>query len=240
MNLVHSTPQGFYLAADFSRVYSPKDKAHLESLHRSLHNIEIRTIKAFEDRIVKTVTEYAFKRERKEKITVTLLDISLQELRNSTMLSEYRNEHNHTQHYFTEDGVVTAWVPAQMTQNIEKVTENAKQTQAITAKAVKQARQASERVSQLGHAADQINQVTDTINNISSQTNLLALNATIEAARAGEAGRGFAVVAGEIKALAGQTAGATEGYCNKHSKNPGTGQRRGPGDPPDFRHHQPD
>ncbi len=113
INLAHSTPQGFYLAADFSRVYSPKDKAHLESSHRSLHNFEIRIIKAFEDRIVKTVTEYDFKRGRKEKITVTLLDISLQELRSSTMLSDYRNVHNHTQHYFTEDGVVSAWVPAQ-------------------------------------------------------------------------------------------------------------------------------
>lgn len=99
---------------------------------------------------------------------------------------------------------------SQMKDSIERVAENSNHTREITNKAVEKARQTSERVKQLGKAAEEINKVTETINNISSQTNLLALNATIEAARAGEAGKGFAVVATEIKALAGQTAGATQ------------------------------
>src|SRR5665213_3304036 len=62
----------------------------------------------------------------------------------------------------------------------------------------------------LAETAQKIGEVVSLIQNIASQTNLLALNATIEAARAGEAGRGFAVVASEVKALANQTAKATE------------------------------
>jgi methyl-accepting chemotaxis protein len=62
----------------------------------------------------------------------------------------------------------------------------------------------------LADAAQRIGEVVKLINQIASQTNLLALNATIEASRAGDAGKGFAVVASEVKALANQTAQATQ------------------------------
>ena len=69
---------------------------------------------------------------------------------------------------------------------------------------------ANDAIEDLAVAAQHIDEVVGFIRTIAGQTNLLALNATIEAARAGEAGRGFAVVASEVKALATQTAKATE------------------------------
>jgi methyl-accepting chemotaxis protein len=76
--------------------------------------------------------------------------------------------------------------------------------------AVDQARKTNNRVGELSKAAARIGDVVVMINTLAGQTNLLALNATIEAACAGEAGRGFTVVASEVKALAQQTAKATE------------------------------
>jgi methyl-accepting chemotaxis protein len=62
----------------------------------------------------------------------------------------------------------------------------------------------------LARAAQKIDDVVKLIQSVAGQTNLLALNATIEAARAGAAGKGLAVVASEVKALAVQTAKATD------------------------------
>ncbi len=76
--------------------------------------------------------------------------------------------------------------------------------------AVAEAGQTGALVQELSSAVARIGDVVGLISSIASQTNLLALNATIEAARAGQAGRGFAVVASEVKALAEQTARATD------------------------------
>ena len=98
----------------------------------------------------------------------------------------------------------------QMTATISEIARNAERARQVTAGANVQARGVSEQIHRLGLAAREIGKVTETITEISAQTNLLALNATIEAARAGAAGKGFAVVANEIKALAHQTASATD------------------------------
>jgi methyl-accepting chemotaxis protein len=80
----------------------------------------------------------------------------------------------------------------------------------VSTNAVRQSARANDIIGGLSASADRIGQVVGLINSVASQTNLLALNATIEAARAGEAGKGFAVVASEVKALASQTAKATQ------------------------------
>ena len=80
----------------------------------------------------------------------------------------------------------------------------------MTGEAVDASTRAEETIQRLADAITRIGEVTTLINDVAGQTNLLALNATIEAARAGEAGKGFAVVASEVKALAGQTARATD------------------------------
>jgi methyl-accepting chemotaxis protein len=97
-----------------------------------------------------------------------------------------------------------------MTLTIGEIASNSEKARVITGAATARARQINEQMALLGEVAAGIGKVTDTINEISAQTNLLALNATIEAARAGSAGKGFAVVASEIKALAQQTATATD------------------------------
>jgi len=93
---------------------------------------------------------------------------------------------------------------------VHKIAEQVDRSRRISSEAVARAEKADARIADLAQAAARIGDVVQLINSVAAQTNLLALNATIEAARAGDAGRGFAIVAQEVKALAAQTAKATE------------------------------
>jgi methyl-accepting chemotaxis protein len=98
----------------------------------------------------------------------------------------------------------------ELTASIEEIAKQVTRSAEIAGKAAQEAKRTNSVVEGLASGTHKIGEVVTLIQNIASQTNLLALNATIEAARAGEHGRGFAVVASEVKALANQTAKATE------------------------------
>lgn len=98
----------------------------------------------------------------------------------------------------------------QLSSSVTEISSQVAHSTKVVDVAVTEAQKSEQLVAGLVEAAAKIGEVTSIISDIASQTNLLALNATIEAARAGAAGKGFAVVASEVKALASETAKATE------------------------------
>ncbi len=98
----------------------------------------------------------------------------------------------------------------ELSASISEIGRKVGESASVAAAAVREAEGTRATIHALADAAQKIGDVLKMIQAVAAQTNLLALNATIEAARAGEAGKGFAVVAGEVKALASQTATATE------------------------------
>jgi methyl-accepting chemotaxis protein len=98
----------------------------------------------------------------------------------------------------------------ELSSSIGEIGRQVSQATTIAGRAVDDAAKTNASVQGLSSSAQAIGDVVKLISEIAEQTNLLALNATIEAARAGDAGKGFAVVASEVKALASQTAKATE------------------------------
>ena len=110
----------------------------------------------------------------------------------------------------SDDVGTVAAAAEELSSSVAEISRQVNQSSEIASKAVADAERTNATVQLLSSGAEKIGEVVQLIHSIAAQTNLLALNATIEAARAGEAGRGFAVVASEVKALATQTAKATE------------------------------
>lgn len=98
----------------------------------------------------------------------------------------------------------------QLADSVKEINGQIELNASLVGQAAEEASRTTASVGELRDVVSRIGEVTSLIQAIAEQTNLLALNATIEAARAGDAGKGFAVVASEVKALANQTATATE------------------------------
>ena len=98
----------------------------------------------------------------------------------------------------------------ELTGSITEINRQVVSAAELASGAVAKSQTMNREIDSLSSMSLKIGNVVQLINDIAGQTNLLALNATIEAARAGEMGRGFAIVAQEVKALAVQTATATD------------------------------
>jgi methyl-accepting chemotaxis protein len=99
---------------------------------------------------------------------------------------------------------------SQLSASIAEIASQITRSSEIASLASVEAKRTDETVASLAVTAHGIGEIVTLIRQIAGHTNLLALNATIEAARAGEHGKGFAIVAAEVKALANQTAKATD------------------------------
>jgi len=117
INLKYSLPDGFFMKPDFAGVRAPKHKAHLESSHRTLHYFEARIIKAFEKKIVRTEPGIIYKNGKIETISVTLLDIDLNDLRTHGIIEAYQKQHNNSKHNFSKKSMTKSWIPREKFNN---------------------------------------------------------------------------------------------------------------------------
>ena len=188
-----------------------------------------------------TISRVAQHLERQVGSTVTVIETAVDQLSHSAeSMLEAANDTNRqvsfvvghtTQTQSSIETLVTA--SSELSASIREIGRLVEFSSQIVGNALGDVEKSNQIVTELAAGAVQVGKVVDLIESIAGQTNLLALNATIEAARAGEAGRGFAVVASEVKALANQTARATQGYCSANRRNAKHYPRRSYYDPVD-------
>jgi methyl-accepting chemotaxis protein len=188
-------------ADENTALMSSKDQMHSEQVGRR-QRIEAE-VASFRSAITSALANTDTMTGKLTETAQSLSSISCAACRQSNEMASTAGE--------TSQNVQTVAAAAdQLGESVKSITTQLQDASGVVQRASAMAVEANETIGALASAAKHIDEVVGFIRNIAGQTNLLALNATIEAARAGEAGRGFAVVASEVKALAIQTAKATE------------------------------
>ncbi|WMS41576.1 methyl-accepting chemotaxis protein [Acuticoccus sp. MNP-M23] len=178
------------------------DAAQQERERKRAARIEA-SIAAFQEQVEDSLSDVA-------RMTEALGEVSCDLMENADMTSRESVAARSSSTEASEAVQSIAAAIEEMTASIGEISGQLDASHQATDAAASAADQASKRVASLSEAAHSIGNISTVIAKIAKQTNLLALNATIEAQRAGPAGISFSVVAHEVKALADETATATE------------------------------
>ena len=203
-NFWEDLKQGRFQSAEYRRMAKGNREFFINATYNPILDMDGRVFK-----VVKFATDETDKVRRMQSLQE--IDHDMERIQPAIRVLKEQTDSNALASQATSESVESvATGSTQLAASIKEISEHLSRAGAVSGDAVSRANSASQHIESLTRAADQITSVVKLISDIASQTNLLALNATIEAARAGETGKGFAVVAGEVKALATQSANATD------------------------------